>query len=295
MPTNLLYDSTSFVSEPPILASTEGLRRVQPAVTIDPQYITPDGQGFQIVRPGSLVYKRPDGTPRVNARATLEAAITSGVSTQVQLGVFPVHPHEMCQFFVPGDALKVVRPYGFITLAQTWAEADTLAVTVGGQTATFAAGSATLATAATNFATAINGEPRLSRLVEAIAAGAIVYLFSRSLASYGLAVVATTAGTGTATANAANLQGEVTIGTIDTAGVNVAAGTITLNATAAISLPVGAPVGITATPYALLIGPFNVGEGEGDLSGIVGGYVWGDRLPYWDQDIAQAMPEIRFA
>lgn len=293
---NVLSAQTTFVPEPRILANDEGVRH-RPALSVDADKVQADANGNKIARSGSVLYKLSDGTGRLNLRAEIEAAITASSTTSIQLEQHSgKYVSEMCQFFDDGDVLAVVRPYGTITLALTWDADDTVAVVLAGQSKTYTPGSATLATAATNLAAAINADPLHGRLVLAIAAGAIVYLFSKTLDAHGLSVTADTTGDGTATASGTSLRGNVTIGTIDTDGVSVSGGTIGLAAAAAISLPVGAPIGVAgATPYSVLDSSFNLAEGETDISGIMSGLIYGNRLPYWDGDIAAELSEIKFA
>ena len=294
MPT-MNFGNVSFFPESNVLASDEDIRH-NLALTIAPSSIAPI-DGRQTVRPGSVLYKL-GSEARVNIRTSLKLATTSGATTTVTLADEPglQYSSKTARFFKPGDVLQVTRPMGTVTLALTWAAADTVTVTVAGQPITYAATSGTLADIATGLAAKINATPPVNQLVEAIAAGAIVYLFSQSNAVLSLTVAAVTDGNGTATASGAALVPNAPLGTIDANGVNAAAGTVTLAAAAGTTLPIGAPVGIAgAVAHGLVVNSFEVAEGQNDISSVYSAFVWGERLPYWDGDIAAQLPEIRFA
>ena len=295
MPTGLLHTTNSFEQEDVIHASEAGLFSPR-ALTLDPAKFTANANAKKILRAGSIIYKIAGATMhRAGIRTKLDAAITASSTTVldlVQQGA--IHKSETAGYFVAGDVLKVLRPYGSITLADTWAGSDTATATVDGHAVTFTAAGATLADIATGLAAAINADPILSKLVVAIADGAVVYIFSLSLKPYSLAAAETTAGDGTATASGTDLTGNVTIGTIASNGVDVPNGQVTLAAAAAISLPSGAPIGIEGTPWGLTMGAFDIGKADNDVTGFTGGPVYGDRLVYWDDDIAAALPQITF-
>ncbi len=294
MPT-MNFGNVSFFPESNVLASDEDIRH-NLALTIAPSSIAPI-DGRQTVRPGSVLYKL-GSEARVNIRTSLKLGTTSGTTTTVTLADEPglQYSSKTARFFKAGDVLQVTRPMGTVTLALTWAAADTVTVTVAGQPITYTATSGTLADVATGLAAKINATAPVNQLVEAIAAGAIVYLFSQNSAVLSLAVAAVTDGNGTATASGAALVPNAPLGTIDANGVNAAAGTVTLAAAAGTTLPVGAPVGIAgAVAHGLVVNSFEVAEGQNDISSVYSAFVWGERLPYWDGDIAAQLPEIRFA
>jgi hypothetical protein len=295
MPTNLLHTTNSFVQEDVIHASDQGLFSPR-SLTVDASKIAPDANLGKVIRPGVVLYKVTGATKhRVGLRTTLDAAVTASSTTVIGLAPFgAVYSSESAQYFADGDVLKVLRPYGTITLVDTWDADDTVLVTIAGQGATYTPGSATLATAATTLAGLINAHPIHSKLVLAIASGPIVYLFSTDLRAHTLTSVATTTGDGAATASGAALQGNITIGTIDASGVSVANGTVTLAAASLVTLPVGAPVGVDGTPWGLVLGAFDASKADTDVTGFTGAAVYGDRLPYWDEDIAANLSQITF-
>lgn len=294
MPTNLLHTTNSFLQEDVIHASDVGMQSRR-ALTVDDAKVMADAGGKKIVRPGLILYKISGATKhRVGLRATLAAAVTASSTTSLNLGdIGKIYQSKAAQYFAPGDVVKVLRPFATVTLALTWADDDTLTLLINGHTRIFTPGSATLATGVATVATAINADPVLSKLVTAIPADAILYLFSKSLEPFSLSVVGDgTAGDGTATASTV-LSG-VTVGTIDTAGVNVTAGTVTLAAAAAVTLPIGAPVGVDGEPWGLILGAHDAGKADNDIAGFTGGAMYGDRIPYWDGDIAAALNNITF-
>ncbi|MEM6838132.1 MAG: hypothetical protein AAF609_14905, partial [Cyanobacteria bacterium P01_C01_bin.120] len=288
---SVTFGNTTFNQEQHILASEEGIRR-RPALTVDENQVQLGVSGNKIVRPGSILYKDGNNNGRLNVRTKTGAAVTAAFTTFIDIAPFTgQYDSEMVQFLDDGDVLQVLRPYSFITLADTWDADDTAALVIDGQSVTYTPGSADLNTAASNLAVAINADFYHSKLVEAVTEGSIVYIFSRSRRTYSLAVTATTTGDGTATANDATLVGGVEVGTIDAGGVNVSLGTVTLAAAAAVSLPSGAPIGVSGwVPYSVVKDSFNLAEGETDISGLLAALIYGERLPYWDEDIASELP-----
>ena len=291
MPVNLVQSVASFGQEDVILASDAGLLSRR-ALTVDPEKIQAGPNGEKVIRPGIVLYKIPGAElHRVGLRTKLAAPTTAASTTSLTLAEFgKVYQSSSAQYFAPGDVLKVLRPYATITLAGTWASNNILTLVVNGQTKSITAGSTLLATIATNVATAINADPSLSKVVEAIASGDVIYLFSRTMQPF--TVTATEDATGTATVSA--LSSNVTIGTIDTAGVNVTAGTVRLAAAAAVTLPVGAPIGMDGEPWGLIFNAHNAAKFDNDIAGFNGAAVYGERLPYWDGDIANALNQIYF-
>lgn len=295
MPTNLLHTTNSFLQEDVIHASDVGLQSRR-ALTVDPAKITADAGGKKIVRPGLILYKIAGATKhRVGIRANLAAAITASSTTSLNLGnIGVIYQSKAAQYFSPGDVVSVLRPYATITLALTWDSDDTVTVVLNGNTRAFTPGSATLATGAATVAAAINANPVFNKIVTAIAAGAIIYLFSTSREPFSLSISGDgTTGDGTATASA--VTGNVTVGTIDTAGVNVTAGTVTLAAASAVTLPIGAPVGVDGEPWGLILGAYDAGKADNDIAGFTGGAMYRERIPYWDDEVAAALNNITFA
>jgi hypothetical protein len=291
MPVNLLKEIAGFDQEDVILASDAGLL-TRRALTVDPDKIQANADGEKVIRPGVILYKIAGATKhRVGLRANLAAAITASSTTSLNLGeIGKVYQSKAAQYFAPGDVVKVLRPYATITISGTWAEANVLTLVVNGQTKAVTAGSSNTATVATTVAAAINADPSLSKVVLAIAGGSVVYLFSQSLEPFSLSATENASGDATVSA----VTSGVTVGTIDTAGVNVAAGTVTLAAAAAVTLPAGAPVGVEGEAWGLVVGPHNAGKFDSDVTGYTGGAVYGERLPYWDGDIANALDQIYF-
>lgn len=294
MPTNLLHTANQFKQEDVIPASAMGLLSPR-ALTVDASKIEADANAKKIIRPGMILYKITGSElGRVGCRTKLESAITTSSTSLALIQQGKVYQSETAQFFAEGDVLKVIRPYGTVILANTWAANDTATVTIDGHPVTYEATSATLSDIATALATAINTDAIAGQLVDAIADGAVVYLFAKQLKAYSLAAAESTAGTGTATTSGTELVGNTTIGTINTNGIDLVNGTVTLTSTAAIALPAGAPIGIDATPWGLVIGAHDASKADTDVTGFTGGPVYGERLPYWDQDIASAMPQLTF-
>lgn len=299
MPSNLLHTTNTFLQEDVIHASHMGLFSPR-ALTVDSSKIQLDADNRKIVRPGTVLYKiAGQDLGRVGIRTKLESAIAATTTTVVSLiQQGAIYQSETAQYFADGDELKVLRPYGTVAISGVLAADDTLTATINSHSVTYTltaddvAGDAAadLVAAAAGLAAAINADPIASRLVEAISDGVdTVYIFSKSLKPYSLAASEATAGTGAATASGTELAGNVTIGTIDASGVSVANGTVTLAAAAAVTLPAGSPIGVEGMPWGLVLGAYDATKADDDVTGFSSGPIYGDRLPYWDDDIADSL------
>ena len=294
MPVNMLTTTGSFKQEDVVHAGRPDPTKTR-SLTVDPDKVTADANAQKIIKPGAILYKIAGAEKhRVGIRSKLEAAITTSDTSIELVEEGKTYTNKTARYFADGDVLKVLRPYGTVTLSATWAIDDTVTVTIDGHGITYTAASATLFDVATGLAAAINADPIAGQIVEAIADGVVVYIFAKELRVYSLAEAVVTAGTGEATASGTELTGNVTVGTVNASGVNTTAGTLTLTSTAAIALPAGAPIGIEGTPYGVILAPYDLLDGESDVSAYGAVMLYEERLPYWDGDIAKNLPELTF-
>jgi hypothetical protein len=182
-----------------------------------------------------------------------------------------------------------------ILLTGTWAADDTLTVTVGGVSFTHTAASATLSEIATGATAALNADPSLSSMIDAYATGASLYLISKDFFTpYSIAEAVVTAGDGDAAVqnSLSVLTPNQSIGTIDTSGVNDALNQLTIASAASISGGVGVPIGVVSTPLGMLGTGLDMTYDPPEQGLYTSGSVYGDRLPYWDGELARLFPEI---
>ncbi len=298
----VLQKSYSYVDDyPQVLARGEGLRSPR-SFMIDRTKVASwagvDNRIQRLLAPGIFMGSTADpGKVRPLPRTLLAAALVT--STTITFAVSP----KTARHFVAGDVLTALAPFAVLTLAGTWAAADTATVVIGRSVATTAPSSDKTAIAAL-IATNINNDPILRTLVKAIASAATVTITSLNMRStYPISVSATVAGSGTLTigGSLAALAAGAAVGTI--ASVDPAAETITLSAAAATALPVGAPIGVaTSSPmdangegYGMLSpkNPVDLEWGTDDIYGLfIGATVYRDRLPYWDGQLAELFPII---
>jgi hypothetical protein len=269
----------------PIVAFPDGVRTPYNA-TILANTITADAYGKKTV-PAGMHVARIGTAYRFLPHASVVTAF-SGTSGKLSLAA----P------FLPGDVLRVLVPYTTFTFALTWAAADTAAFTINGIAVTHTATTAVLADLATEAAATINNSPLLSPYVQAIAAGAVVWVIPKDGRSlYATAVVATTAGDGTATAGAAAMAtNTTTVGTIATGGV-ATDGTVTLTGSAGIAAPVGIPVGVAVDEI------LGIHDRSKDFTNreryavavIQEAFIYQGALPYFAEYLRVACPQLTYA
>lgn len=299
MPTNI-YSTLSFSGAEPAVMATENAAAPR-GLTMDLTYLQADADGNKYVKAGAILAKLSTGKGRVLGLTETAAALTASSDTTITVADASI--------FKNGEALVVMRPYAIITFAATWAANDTATTIVDGFSVATTVSSSTLATCATEHAATINGSALLASKVEAIAAGALVYVFSRTGEPYTVINGADgTAGNGTCAVSGVNstsnqMLSNVSIGSVHAStAINTTTNVITLAAGASISLPVGAPVGVYTAPndiYGLTANKFllsstasEIDEMVNDLAAYDEGVFYQSRLPYWDDAIAAALPKI---
>ncbi len=235
------------------IAFVEG-RQNPHSLTVTKDRITPDAKGRSTILANTWIAEITPGVYAPLPRAVVTTAFATGAATG--------EVNECWRYLKVGDVLRVVEPYVVLTVTTGWAIADTVALTLDGNAATYAVvGTAGVlpANIASELANWINMHPVLSSYVSAIASGAALYLYGKSLAPVSVAVTATTAGAGDVTitgpgSTPSRLVSDVNVGTILSINPN---GTITLASNAAVAVPVGAHVGI---PVRQIFGLYDIDQ-----------------------------------
>lgn len=293
MPTNLIDTRNYGTSRPTCLAGDNYADRM---VTVDLDYIQPDTDGHQIIKQGYPLLLLASGYGRLYPYTELETAITTS-ATDLEVG-------EGAAYFAEADSVVVARPYAYLTLASTWANADTATIVFDGRTIVHTVASySTLTALATAIAATLNADAVFAASATAIAENQYVHIFGKTNEAYSLSISGDgTAGSGTITASAATLQKNVTVGTIDTAGIDTDTNTLTIASAAAIRLPVGAPLAIAASPSSIIgLAGYDTFVGStqteitpesNDISAWNRGRFYRDRLPVWDEWLQAALPMV---
>lgn len=238
--------------------------------------------------------------PRTVAAANLAA---SGTSLQVKFNTSAI--------FVPGDILSIIASsvrQNIQSASGGWAVGDTITTTVNGISVvyTVVAGDIGGSLAATNqlvadkVLAAVKASTYLSDKVDgktiAGASGSVdaVYWASNfnSLFTFATSDSATN---GTVTASAATFAPNTVVGTVS--AVNTATNVLTISA-ASVSVPLGVPIGVSASlPHDLgMLSPSQpmdlVWRPNQHYAAYVDIFVYKDRLPYWDGQLANLFPGI---
>lgn len=255
--------------------------------TVDNTYIQTDTDGNKTVSEGLFV-ARIGSTFRYLPRFTLTTATATNSASVVGTPVNVIKA---------GDVLRCVEPYAVINLGGTVAEAETVTVTIAGNSVVSTAATAVLADLATLVATNLNADPITSQLVTAIATGSDVYVFAKDgITNHAIAVTEAGAAVTIAIAGGATALGfAAALGTVSS--VDIATNTITLSGNASAVLPVGAHVGVAVdevlgvdarsrdftTETTQIFGVYNVSSGVRE-----------SYLPYVDGDVKRRLPQLLF-
>ena len=300
MPSNRLINQEYTFRDlyPPVSANSVLLTATN-AVQFDETFITqfPGSKGIlqRLFRPGTFVGENSSGVhrPLPRTRMTVANAADSAVLNITGL---------TSNIFVATDVVKVIAPSAQINLALTWADADTLTITVAGNDFVHTvSGFTDLEALAVAAAADLNNSRLVGSLVRALAEGDQIHLYALDmLTPHSLAVTAGTAGNGTAAIEGGGsaLAPERTVGTISAVNTTAAdLNTLTLGANAAIRLPVDMPIGVSEwQPVLGLVCPQGPPNPEWDSNTDYGVYdqgnYWRDRLPYWDGELSQVAPKI---
>lgn len=280
---------------PPVIATELGLRSPR-SVELDPAlvtgYVGAQGIAQKLVPPGAFAAFIPGSSKfRVLPRTRLTAASSSATLS--------VSKHT-AQFFVPGDTLSVVAPFSKITLAGTWVAGDSITFTVDGKPWTYVVGVAAITPTdiAADIALKIK-KSLLNATIEAAASGTDVNLISLEDDTAAF-TVAKTSTAGTALPAIGNLAYGPAIGTVQSVlyDPNTDIHQIVLTAVPVSAIPAGVPIGD------LRYSPANEGMMTPntcqDLMWANNTFVvcftsltvYGQRLPYWDGQLARLYPEI---
>jgi hypothetical protein len=291
----------------PVLARSEAIAtRYQ---SLDSDYATgKEGAIRKLVKifaPGFFAGSIPGSAKaRILPRMTTVAATAaSGTSVTFKPGTAGI--------FVVGDVLSIIPPSARVNVASAsggWAAGDTVTVTINGQALVYtvvsgdvgASLTATNLNVANKIIAAINANPYLSKLVSGLAVAGSgtstdIVLWAKDFTSLYSLTVADTATNGTATASAASLAPNTTVGTIS--AVNTVTDVVTIGA-AAVSVPLGMPLGVaTSLPDNLgMLSPalaIDLLYRESQNYGLyVDTDVYLSRLPYIDGQLTALYPQI---
>lgn len=276
-----------------------GMPSAELGLAYDFTLISPNSAGQYLIVPGDIGAADNSGKGRLLPREYVtNTPVSAGVSTTITVN--------RAQVFIPGDEVRIIAPSAEIRLTNAWAEGDTLTVTIGGVSTTYAlvAGDTTTAIAVGSAADAFNADPSLSRMVEFIASGDSLFIYSKDfLTPYSIAEAVTTAGDGDAAVqdSLVNLLPNKLIGTIDTNGVNTTTNVLTLDSSAVFDVPVGFPIGdpavkVDGNKVGINRAAADVGSPR-DLDTLAiytAGVAERSRLPYWDGELTKQLPKITF-
>lgn len=271
----------------PVFAFAHGIETPH-SVTIANTTVTADSDGNKVMSSGYYV-SRIGTTFRLLPRTKVATtAFGTGAATGKVNDYKP---------FVVGDVLRLLFPYATVTLAGTWGASETLTVSVAGVSNTYVAGDTVLATIASNIAALINADPLMNSRVEAIASGAVIYLFAVDGISLHSLSVSETAASGTATASGSALAfASTAIGTI--LSIDPATNQITLSANAGVAAPIGAVIGVVVDE---VLGLYGKSLDLTDTPTVdiyaataaVG--VYKNVLPHVDGDLMRRLPKLTIA
>jgi len=297
MPTNIRQKTFVGVDEDINILATNHFK-APISRTVDTSFLQFDENGDILVKPGSIWAAIPNSKlVRPYPLTTIASALAASDTTITVADA---------KLFRLGGALVVMRPSSRLTIAGTPANTNTITIVVEGQsvvTTLDATTGATTTTAAAAVAAVINASS-LRDKVQAIASAAIVFIFSKTQTPYTL-TTSVTGGGATSTALNAVLQENVVIGTIHAVtAINAVTNVITLaTGGSAIALPVGAPIGIQTLPSQILgisvtrqliastqkyLAPIT-----NDIAAYTEADIYTLLIPYWDEWVAQALPQIR--
>ena len=289
-----------------VLARDTDLDAAHRYATIDPAFVTAVVGEYRsttqkIVKPGYFAGSISGSTKvRILPRTRLTA-----VNSAATLTVADARP------FVAGGVLSVIPPYGTVALTSAstgWAADDTITITIAGfaLATTVVAGdiggtlAATNTALATRITAAINAHPYLSLIVAALSNAGTISIFAKDFETNYTLTAADVASNGTATASAAALAPNQSIGTIAAAGVNTATNVITLTGSASLTLPIGMPIGVAASsPVNLgLLSPtqpidllYRANQNYGLYTDLV---CYRNRMPYLDTQLERLFPSITY-
>lgn len=235
---------------------------------------------------GHILTRQASGLLRIVPRARVKVAVSNGTTITVK----------DARCFVAGEVLSVIAPTARVQLAGTYANADTITITVDGVAVIHTvANYSTLTLLALAVAQTLNATPGFSRKAIALAENGYVYVYARNFESpYSFAAAkVSTSGTVTILNSATALASGLAIGTI--LSVNADTGVITLTAGSSNRLPAGMPIGvdINLDVIGIVETAKDLLESPDDVVGAGGGVINNRAIQYFDREIAEKLPDIR--
>jgi len=274
-----------FVQDKQILRSVVGVEQSRSA-QLTSSMISRDTEGKRIVKAGSFVAKKFDGTFRVLPRVKVATAVSTG-SPNIVGTIYP-------QVFVSGDVLTIQGTYAVFDVTATTAGSLEFNGRVVSVTPT---GAGTTGAATTLFAE-LFADTFLGNSFYFIAdaTNSALYVFAKDGKSlYTLTADGTQLqGRGTNPDDPVTLAyNDTSIGTVSY--VDETTGTIVLTANAAIAVPTGVPIGVNVQEvYGLLNNSYalTTERPNYDVGLIHKAQVFLSGLPYYDSTIATDLPRI---
>ena len=263
------------------------------SVTVEGQYVGLNNRGLKVV-PAGLFLAEVGGVNRFLPRDTVQTAVVGSTDTAIEI--------TLPEVFLAGDELYHLEPRGLITLAATWAAADTVTITfiepsLGINVSyTHTQVGADLAALDDELVAALNTmtNPLYPYARFEVGAAGEIEVYSRGL-EFEMVAAASTAGDGTATVTTPIDSTPLLIGTIQT--VDYMNSTINLAAASAVDLGVGARFGVLASN---IYGLYNHSKDftevpSCDLKAIErADRVYKAVLPYYDAELDARFPNMIF-
>lgn len=254
--------------------------------TFDISKINATTQLKKLLLSGHILTRQASGLLRIVPRARVTVPVAAGTTVTVK----------DARCFVAGEVLSILAPAARVLLGGTYANADTITITVDGVAVVH-----TVANYSTNtllglaVAQTLNNNPGFSRKAIALAENGYVYVYAKDFKTlYTFAAVRTSvSGTVTILNSATALASGLAIGTI--LSINVDTGVVTLTAASSNRLPAGMPIGVDTKLD--IIGIIETArdllESVDDVVGAGGGVINNRAIQYFDREIAEALPGIR--
>lgn len=254
--------------------------------TFDISKITATPLLKKLLLSGHILTRQASGLLRIVPRAKVTTAVSTGTSVVVK----------DARCFVAGEVLSIIAPTARVQLGGTYANADTVTITVDGVAVVHTVSNySTLTALGVAVAATLNANPGFSRKAIALTENGYVYVYARNFKSpYSFAAAkSSTSGTVTILNSATALAPGLAIGTISS--INVDTGTITLTAGSSSRLPVGMPIGvdINLDIIGIVETARDLLESSDDVVGAGCGVINNRAIQYFDREIAERLPEIR--
>lgn len=289
MPTNLLTTSAAYNTEKKVFFKMgDGYTR---GGTYDVAEMTADALGRKILKVGSVLVRHTAGKVRALRRSKVLAAVSNGTSLSVS------NP----EVYTVGNVLTVLAPAGRVQLGGTYANADTVTITLDGVAIVHTVSNySTLTALAEAVIATLNANAYFASKAIALAENGYVHIYAKDMVSpYTFAAAkSSTSGTVTVLNSATALVPGFAIGTIS--AIDVDNGTITLSSGSSSRLPIGMPIGAAFALTASKVLGFTYYSADllkdsDDVVACSDGLLNAAAVPYLDDQIIGFLPDISLA